>query len=300
MPLDITLHRTSFSLKGEPFIPLIGERGNTVLIPLPARLEDEMKWRAERALAQEALKNGQFIFWEFDFGWSDERVFLSDQASFLSFTLAIEHFVKTLWIEFENVTLGVALYRGNLSALKGPGWEEEFSLEDSDGSLLSSTAFFARYLQKLASYLPDAVLPFALFDASSLKSQAQVAQLLSKERFPHLHLAVKGASLPLGGLTWEEGDSITWGAGESSALGVVFPRDSYCSPSVLERLDLIFSTLSSPFRVVYEPFLTEHWDGLDQLLVLSEAVSPQGKRMLQGFCAAGGEVLYETGLLAFS
>jgi hypothetical protein len=52
--------------------------------------------------------------------------------------------------------------------------------------------------------------------------------------------------------------------------------------------------LQSPvsFKPVYESLLTEQWDGLDEIYVLSEALTPQGKRKLLGFEAAGGKVNY--------
>ena len=45
--------------------------------------------------------------------------------------------------------------------------------------------------------------------------------------------------------------------------------------------------------MIEELFLTESWEGVDRLYVLSEATTSQGKRKLLGFCAAGGTVIVE-------
>jgi hypothetical protein len=38
--------------------------------------------------------------------------------------------------------------------------------------------------------------------------------------------------------------------------------------------------------------MTSSWDGLDYMIFCKHALSPQGKRMLQGFVAAGGACVF--------
>jgi hypothetical protein len=61
----------------------------------------------------------------------------------------------------------------------------------------------------------------------------------------------------------------------------------------LSKVDQVLSALAEKgvsYRLISESFLTEEWDGIDDLLVLHHCGS-LGKRKLQGFCAAGGRVV---------
>ena len=49
---------------------------------------------------------------------------------------------------------------------------------------------------------------------------------------------------------------------------------------------------NSAFRLIPENSLTTEWHQLDRLFVAPELVSPQGVRKLQGFKAAGGELVF--------
>ena len=92
-------------------------------------------------------------------------------------------------------------------------------------------------------------------------------------------------------------------------IGRVLPTDVYqaptcaiCLPPIgmiddasaegLRRLFDKVEKLGIPFRVIPEGFLTVSWDGLDVIYVVEELITPQGKRMLDGFRAAGGQVVY--------
>ena len=44
------------------------------------------------------------------------------------------------------------------------------------------------------------------------------------------------------------------------------------------------------YRIIPELRLNEMWQGLDELIVIEEAVSPLGRRQIQGFLAAGGKI----------
>lgn len=234
-------------------------------ITLPARLSDELVWQEQRLFAQSAVLRGEKIFWEMDFGISDSPFSLRDSAAFFSFTLALEHFVKTLWEEFKEHTQGISLYRGGIK-------QDLFYMNA-----------FAEYLHRLASVLPEELLPFCILDVSSSSSPARLEQLLSKERFPHIHLCLEGRDTTI-----------------ASKVGVVLPQDSFCTEEVLDALDKILEQMHEPFRVVPEALLNEQWEDLDTLVVMSCALSPQGKRKLQGFCAAGGEVVVVGDLIGLS
>jgi hypothetical protein len=122
----------------------------------------------------------------------------------------------------------------------------------------------------LAHRLPDEMPIALLIDPPSGPTLAQTLHLLSPERFAHFELET--------------------GSRFSSPVGVCFPGDALCSSAILEKMDRLLATLGS-FKPVYEPLMTEQWDGLDELYVFPEALSPQGRRKLMGFLAAGGRVI---------
>ncbi len=167
-------------------------------------------------------------------------------------------------------------------------------------SLFCRNAAF-EYLELLTAKLPDGLTIFLLFDAASIKNLAFQAQLLTKahERFLY---AVKNSPLTLiQDLAWEEGRSLLGfysrklmpiESSEMSAVGICLPAEHYHAGDY-EKLELIIQRLTESrisYRIVSEANLITEWDGLDYLLVVR--VTPQGRRKLQGFCAAGGCIVY--------
>lgn len=288
-------HR-SFYLREAPFIPYIGkEEGCNVLsIPVLAGLEEELIWSTSFELA--AKTHETYFFWELDFGLGAGSLVLHDTARYHSYVLAIEQFLEKLWKPFSERTFGVSLYKGKCDFLKRFSWSnqhEEQVLETGLEEELYCANVLAEYLHRLASYLPDELLPFCLFDPNPL-SPARAMQILSKERFSHLHLGVKSEKIPLHYLSWK-GETYSFQEQESS-LGILLPSDEFCTRSLLDKLDQLLHQLTvqkSSFRVIPEALFNELWDGLDQVLAFKEAVSPQGNRKLLGFTAAGGEIIYQ-------
>lgn len=222
---------------------------------LPAFLESDLNWSFLQ------IPEGP-ILWEFDFGLFSKQLTLTDSAAFFSYTLAIEQFVKTLYSEFKERTVGVVLYRGSADIFSLIQLEEE-----GDPEVLGAT-LFADYLHRLASFLPEEVRPFCLFEAPHHFSEARFLQLTSKDRFWHIELSLEpSVDLP---------------------EGILLPEDSFFNEFEFER---ILSSVEGSYRVIPEARLVEMWQGLDKLFVIEKAVSPQGLRKIKGFEAAGGEVI---------
>ncbi len=276
-----------------PFSPLIGsgEGCNIVRIPLPARLEHDLDWKGAKDAAQAAILEGKFLFWEFDFGLETGLLELHDTARFLSFTLAIEQFLTRLLPAFKEHSFGVSLYKGDILFSNRFSWSEELEnncLESGLDERVYCAGIFVEYMHRLASYLPDVLLPFCLLDASALPD-AIAAQILSKGRFFHLHLAVKGVAAPVGDLKWE-GD-LFCPFPHKEEVGVILPPDIRCTDPVIQKLEILLKQVleqGQQPRIIPEALLNEHWDGLDRILAIEEALTQQGKRMLQGFAAAEG------------
>lgn len=158
------------------------------------------------------------------------------------------------------------------------------------------------YLDLLAARLPDQLKCFLLFDCSGIEEPALLAKLVTKERYPRLNLGFKKG---LG-----HGDELTWDvSGQRDFIGLALPpvffdheiNHAICLPPMslhhplidlsLNQAILSLKEFNVPFRLIPEVFLTQEWDRLDFLFVYSKNINLQGRRKLQGFCAAGGTVI---------
>jgi hypothetical protein len=330
---EITFDPNYLYIDQEKFFPILQEMEdardsldsvNGVLIYVNCAQDSDFYWEAASLLAEKAVELGKWILWELDFGLHEKRVFLEDSAAFFSHEIAINEFIKTLWRPFQAQTIGACLFRGGVEFAKYFVWTEQheqlylekskestFLSSDQDleelGRKLFAADVFADYLHRLSSFLPENLIPFCLFDVSSIESDAALSLLLSRERFQHLLLALKRSKLPLGCLNWEEGKCFGGWIGRGApyfaavhdvALGVCVPPEENMTKDLLKQLDNVFAELDGlqvAYRVISELYLNESWDGIDELIVFESAITAQGHRKLKGFLAAGGKVIYANG-----
>jgi hypothetical protein len=158
------------------------------------------------------------------------------------------------------------------------------------------------YLQLLAINLTDAIPLYLLLDASEAKDPLFFAKLTASERFNLFHLIVKGDDFSVRDYIWEEGFYTSGfigkrgglAASEDAKIGLCIPSIEIFSASIelqlKKALDLLIKR-KVLFRFISEGTLINQWNGLDDLIVISSAISSQGLRKLQGFCAAGGRVI---------
>ena len=237
---------------------------------LSAKPHDDLNWQIE----------GNPEVFEFDLGLNDPYFPLEDELYFQSICAGLTHFTNEIWPRFPESK--AILYRGKGDFSSFFSWSErqlanyqvwkEDRPQGSEDHLkrLFCAESFVTYFQMLAHRLPDELPLSIIVDPNQTGTLAQTLHLFSPERFEHFTLDT--------GLKFE------------STVGVCFPADSECSSDVIEKIDRLLSSLPS-FRPVYEPLLTEQWEGLDDLIVIPEAVTAQGKRKLMGFVAAGGNVI---------
>ncbi len=251
-------------------------------IALPAGLKDDLHWEKEEALAKAALEKGEKIFWLIDFKFDSFKIALSDTSYFLTFSLALEHFTKTLWPLFKESTLGICIYKGDLQFslkflfddLEQQNFKEWVSDLGKDGSItpfhyhLFCAGVFGEYLDRLISFLPDTAPLFALFDTSG-EDPAKTAFLLSKERFSHVEQEL----------------------GEKASIAICLPSDHFICSDLLMLLEDVIDAIDVKYRVIPESLLTEEWNGVETLFVFSSYLSSQGIRKLKGFEASGGKVI---------
>jgi hypothetical protein len=199
---------------------------------------------------------------------------------------------KTPAIFFETLDEGSALYQAKF---------EELSLDILEvtpfgrhAKNVYSASILAAYLHRLAAVLPEDILAFVCSDVRGENHAAYLYQLFSKERFIHLHLAIKGSSIPEGVLMWNN-HGFKASSLVKASVAICFPGDPYCTSSILNRLKKCMLDLnehSIDYRIIPECLITESWHGLDELIFIKEALSSQGKRILQGFSVAGGGLIY--------
>lgn len=293
--MSYTADHTGFYRGPVPFSPLIQEGdqpltswSNTVALHLPAAPTEELNWECAQQLAAEIQASGRLILWELDLGLSSLIWRREEGSLFEELSLAVDQFCQHLLPPFLEVTLGVSLYQGALpgeAQFPRAWWEEE-----GQGPYpLFCLGLFSDLLHRLVSLLPSDLLPFAFFDVRSLPAARGVLH----GRFEHLVLGLKGAQGAHPGICWEEGDPAPGYRGSQerpthrtpSASAILLPEEPFELGPVLAR----FST----FRLIAAHKLTEEWDGIDVLWIPSRAlVSAQTRRKLQGFVAAGGEILY--------
>lgn len=238
-----TADHHGFYLDGEPFVP---NASNIALVRLPASLRDDLDWSVQ-------VPEDQAILWELDLGLPSFEFLPDNTAAFFSFSLAIEEFTKTLWPAFHSRTFGVSLYRGPLPT------DQQFPATHWDPQLCR-LQLLSEYLQRLISFLPDTVLPFAFFSENLSPMQ--------KAKFSHLHLTTQTPPATPLGLYLPEGDD-------------------------LEEIEEILA--KHVVRIIPEEKLTEQWDGIEKLIVPNHLLSLTGRRKLLGFIAAGGEVVNKEG-----
>ncbi|MCH9613662.1 MAG: hypothetical protein SP1CHLAM54_06680 [Chlamydiia bacterium] len=294
----LTSDHSKFYLKGEPFIPLVfdgeefdEESGfNTTVVKLDATLNSPLDWKIPEVKG--------YVIYEMDFGLNQPNFSLSDPMPLSSFKVALDHLVDNVICE---KTLGVILYRGDGNFSKCFDWKTEYDgpMDDPYQVGLFANDCLAYYLHQLAAVLPDEVAPIALMDATYL-TNAETAFLLSKDRFTHINLAIKGNSVPLWGMSWENGASTSgyigrssfFEASKSSNLGLLFPQDKKITRELLGQINQLLEMTS--IRVIPEVMMPENWDGLDGLIAFKDGLTNFGKRVLSGFEATGGRTMVYT------
>lgn len=315
----------------------IPEGFDAVTIDLNGHLQSDLDWKKAHAQAKQAVEKGYLLMWNMQMGLFSDLIHpLTNQTQFLSLTLALEHFRDSLWKEFRFQTLGVSLFRGSIDFNRSFLWDEhqdknlrswlqeinasnfaslDFSelLRNQEGKQLVS--LYCRdvaieYIALLATRLPDTLPAYIYLDASVLPTPLSKIQMLNPERFERLSLALRGHQLPFHAIGWHHatpqgysGMRLTELPPEPTAtVGICIPPMHFYQTQYYEGLETGIFALqkkSIPFKLIGESSLTSEWDGLEMLFYSPAGLSAQGKRKLQGFCAAGGIVVSTTYPLGF-
>lgn len=318
---------------------LLREHFDAVTIQLDGRIKSTLDWKEAREQAQKAIDQGYAILWDLQLGLFKELLQpLVNQTQFLSLTLSLEHFRDSIWKEFKSHTIGLSIFRGNADFNQEFVWnqDQEQNLKGwlKDRSCMDLAALdrsslmhhpvgqqlvrlFCRdvlieYLALLVNRIPDHLPVYLYLDVASIAhSPIDQLQILNPERFDRLHLILKGSSLPFNAWGWEQPTPLGY-VGQTirnlpsdtpHSIGLCIPPFNFYHSHHYQGLKEGIAALqqqSLPFKLIAENQLTIQWDGLDYLLYTSAGLSGQGKRKLQGFCAAGGTVIATHDLLGLS
>lgn len=263
-------------------------------IYLKAGLKDSLDFQSEQLLCKEAVLQGDQLRFDIDLGlFSSLKKPLSHQSQFLSLELSLEHFKNTLWNEFQENIIEVCLYSGDLDFAFQPdplldqnfqGWMKELNIETDHLSLVDQDfiySLFCRdvaldYLHMLRANLPD-IMPLSIrLDDLKVRDPLQRALLTNKEVYEPFQLFLSSQT------------------DTKPTIAICLPSSKKVLLSEYEAFSQALDYLvknDMPYRLIPESMLISEWDLVDYLFVLPHLLEAQGKRKLQGFCAAGGIVV---------
>lgn len=303
---------------------------NCCKIPVDLSSDVILDFSLAESSARKIVEQGGFILWDLYIDFPSKLSQMRFEGLFNLHFHSLKVFSESLFDKFKEETLGCCLYQGTAEVDRIFSWSEgdmvEFqewledlyqtpellfetkknalgdikAFSDIDSHMLDVTPFsrhlrnvytmnlFMSYLHRLVAALPEDLLACISLDTSSISHDGFLAQLLSKERFSHIHLLVDKKRVPIEGM-------LNFTTDEDVKLGVCFPNDPQCLLSHLNLFKKLFTKLFQnkiSYKIIPEFLMTSSWDGLDYMVFSKNCLSPQGKRMLQGFVAAGGTGVY--------
>ncbi|MBA3723063.1 MAG: hypothetical protein H0W88_11785 [Parachlamydiaceae bacterium] len=155
------------------------------------------------------------------------------------------------------------------------------------------------YLAFLSNNMPDELPRHLLLDIPSNTTAYTQTVLLNPERFEQFNVIVKNSFFCLQTMGWDKRSPFGYVSNliqpsvqnNEVKIGVCLASIDLIRPSQSQGIETALKYLlenKKHFRVISESHLITEWDGLDYLLYVPKGLSSQGKRKLQGFCAAGG------------
>lgn len=298
--------------------PVIAETGyefvkdrafNALNIYIDARPTSCLAWESLETEIETALKLGAKLVFEIDLGFSEDRVHLRDPASFFSRGIGISQFEERVYKRYKEEISAIILYRGKGlfqldEALRVDflEWAKDlFGVEEPTQQMLRlfSMELFMQYLHRVSASLIDDVPLVALFDFADCLRPSYQAELLSQSFFPYILPGVKNALLSFKGFGWEGFGNLGYIGHkailpvekEAPTLGIVMPEMGAMPYDLFDEIIACLHEKNISYCIFPESLITDNWHGLDHILVFSESVTSEGRRMLQGFNAAAGQVI---------
>jgi hypothetical protein len=309
MPIfEYTGFRQGFFLNDHPYTPAISlksefsEKCDMITIPLDLKLTSSLEWHHSLKLADEGVKKNKKLLFNLELGLADLPAPFSDEGQFRSLLLGIEHFKETILTPFKDSVFGIIFYKGSIDFSSSLKWHGElkqnylsFLGERMDLPPLKRLFCLQEsvdFLRSCGSILPEEIPQFLLLDTTELSSVEEFFQLTAKEHFYFFHLGISHpftfsplCIMPHG--SWEK-ERVFFLTSQRATLALCLPSRY---PLTFRKNFQEIEQLNRPFRILCESQLAQDWDGVDELIIFSDALTKQGRRKLCGFCAAGGKVI---------
>lgn len=273
----------------------------------------------QRVSLNETPINTKPILWTLDLGLFSRLGFpLSDKAQFDKLENQLLDFCQSILPSWRDQTLGVQLFSGTLEEILDFPWDQEqhvnfdqWKKQTSDAVVLDkersrhyAIAVLNDFLELLTSSVSDNLEWFVQIECPQISDDLEFYQLANPARHEHLHIFWKCPAAELSAtLVWERGIPLLGYAG-STKMNRIPPEEisiAWCLPPAWEIAPQEWACQRKMYRwlnenkILQRPIPQEnislHWQGLDFLFVASHQISPQSRRQLAGFCAAGGQVV---------
>lgn len=293
-----------------------------VYVPLQATVNSNLAWKPE--IDPQTLG----VLWWLDLAILPMKTSITEESTFQALKFNLEQFSNKIFKTYSDRTLGVVLHHSTLD-FKGFYWDmqqlEQFIgwLDDcqdierqemadvirdyfkrSDvsgfcqafGMHVSTQQYIlhllSQYWHYLASSLDEDCPVFVNLDAMDQSLNNQL-QLVAQPIWQHIHIIAKNFHPSLGDLQEVNGSISPMEGDIDTTLGLVVCDTKYLGPSIAKKIANLMDQLDRHcirYRLIQESTLTQHWSGLNDLIVFPESLSPAGLRMLRGFQASGGYV----------
>lgn len=297
---------------------------NTCCIDVDLSKSSNLDFSKPLKEAEKIVSLGGYILWNIHFHLIEDHIDLHFEGHFNILNRGFTAFLEKLVSPFLKNSLGVCLFDNTIDCVDYLSFNATFedyfaewlSDEFPENQHIDDLVFqnhlkrvflintLSEYLHRFSARVFDEMISFVSFDTKSIPDQAKLFQMLSKKRFNHIKLILSNHETPLGHITKDRGFPSFGYMGDvknllkettAPTLGICFPEDSMCNPKILKTLNQIFERLNSlnvSYRIFPEYNGMHDWDQLEQIIVISETLTTLGKRVLQGFCAAMGQVIY--------
>ncbi len=250
------------------------------------------------------------------------EIFLDIHTETFSFFSEFEYAIRKRALEVllekiatlpENRISHIILYRGPIdfsnhikqhkkTSQEYDSWKEELpenTIEEEHLLNLYSSHLLSIFFHSIASILPDHIKGTLLFSLPASLECGKVIELISEESFSHLEVGIKYPKFFLEGICWGMGSAthtLSFFAAQSPftevdvKTAVVLPFLGLCNYKEFEEMCTSLVLKKVPFKIIEENLMNEKWFGIDTIFYDPITISFDGKRMLDGFIAAGGVI----------
>lgn len=252
------------------------------IIDLSCGMDSLLNWTQEKKFQEEK----DSILWNLDFNIQKA---LDDEGQFAALQLALDHFKKDIYDHFATKTKGAILHRGKLPLYEKnkAEWLSDRSFKESTfHDYLHSRDVFLDFLKLLMIALPPDVDSYLCLDLSNL-SLKELLQFISYEPLWDFKLAIKGV-YPVSDYSWSLNE-VFFSSSYNATNALLIPSNA--DEVIFEKLaNFMQNSAIGPMRICFEDRLNSQWDGIENLFVDPSILTAIGKRMLQGFISAQGNI----------